>query len=118
MVGTHSRMSLMGGRLSRMSERGRVAIPNVREWLGDPAEYLKVVGSSPGCPGVLGRPAGCSGVVWKPSRMAGSGRDVLQNVREWLGGSLRYPGVVGRPFQMYGSGRDALPNVREWSGVS
>ena len=65
-----------------------------------------------------------SGVVRTPSRMFGSGREALPDVREWLGDPPGYPewseghsgcpGVVERPSQMSGSGRDALPEVREW----
>ena len=58
-------------------------IPDVREWSGGPR----------GCPGVYGEaipdvrewlrgPPGCPGVVGKPSRMTGSGRETLPNVRE------------------------------------
>ena len=46
-----------------MSGSGRVALPNVWQWLG----------GSPGCQGVVGR----------PSRMSGSGREALLDVWEW-----------------------------------
>ena len=42
------------------------ALPDIREWSGDP----------PGCLGVIGR----------PSRMSARWREVLPNVREWSGG--------------------------------
>ena len=51
------------------------ALPDLREWLGDPS----------GCPAVVGR----------PFQMSGRSRDMLPNVwsafsdvREWLGGLL------------------------------
>ena len=48
-----------------MSDSGRLALQDVREWSGD----------SPGCPVVVG---------WL-SRMFGSGQDAFPNVREWSG---------------------------------
>ena len=65
-----------------------------------------------------GGPPGCPEVVRWPSRMSGSGREALPEVREallevreslsdvpeWSRGPPRYP-----------SGREALPDVREWS---
>ena len=97
MVGTPSWMSLMGGRPARMSVScwvalldvrrpsrlfgsGRVALPDIREWSGDPAK----------CPGVVGVLPECS--------------KELADVREWLGGPLGCPGVVGRPSRMSESG--------------
>ena len=104
------------GRESRPG--GRETVPNVREWLGGPQGYSRVVG--------------------RPSRMSGSGREALPDVREWLGGSPGCPGVVrrpswvvwdprgcpgvvgrlsqmsgvvGRPYRMSESGREALLDV-------
>ena len=45
-----------------MSGSGRESLPDVLEWSGGP----------PGCPGVVG----------KTSRMSGSGREILLDVRE------------------------------------
>ena len=84
MVGTHSRMSLMGGSPFRMSERGQETLPNVQKWWAALLDDREA------------------------SRMSGSGLEALPDGREWLGGSHGYPGVVGRPFQMSGSCRDAL----------
>ena len=50
-------MSRSGRRPSRMSESGRVTLPDVQEWSG----------VCPKCPGEVG----------KPSRMSGSGRETL-----------------------------------------
>ena len=47
-----------------MSGSGIKALTYVQKWSGGP----------PGCPGVVGR----------PFRMSGSGREVLQDIREWL----------------------------------
>ena len=58
---------------TRISGRGREAHPDVWEWPGDP----------PKCPGVIGR----------PSRMSGSGREALLDIR---------------------SDKEAIPDVREW----
>ena len=88
-----------------MSESVREACPDVQEWSG----------GSPGCQGVVLIPSRMSGVVGRPSRMFGSGREALQNVREWSGYPPRCLGVVGSPSQMFGSGRDAIQDVREWS---
>ena len=38
---------------SWLSGNGRVALPDVREWSGDPAECPGVVRGPPGCPGGL-----------------------------------------------------------------
>ena len=46
-----------------MSGGGQEILPDVWEWSGDP----------PGCPGVVDR----------PSRMSGSGREAIADVREW-----------------------------------
>ena len=46
-----------------MSGSGRVALPDVREWLGDPAE--------------------CPGVIERLSLMSGSGLEALPDVQEW-----------------------------------
>ena len=51
-----------------------------------------------------------------PSRMSGSGRDALPDVRQLSRGPTGCPAVVGTPSRLSGSGREALPNVREWSG--
>ena len=147
MVGTLSWMSLMGRRPFQMSVSCWVALPDVREWLGDPAECLGVVEGPLGCPEGLTDvwewsrgSLECPGVVRRPSRMSGSGRDTLSDVRERLGGPPRcsavvgrlsqmterggkpsrmsrrlrgYLGVVGRPSWMSGSGRNTLPEVLE-----
>ena len=101
----------------RMSESGLDALPEVREWSGDPPE----------CPGVIGRPSRMSG---SPCRMFGRGRLALSDVREWSeglpgcpGGVAGSPGVVKRvsgcpgvfvrPSRLSRSGRQTLPYVRE-----
>ena len=52
-----------------------------------------------------------TGMVERPSRMFGSGRKSLPEVREALS-NIR---VFGRPSRMFESGREAFPDVREWS---
>ena len=141
-----------------MSRSGRESLTNDRQWSGGP---LKCSRSPLGCSGVVGRPtrmferhSRMSGSVLKdlpyvsrsgretlpdvsrPSRMSGSGRQCLSDVREWFGTppdvrewsgeSPGCTGVVGRPCRMSGSGRKAcqmsgrgqkaIPNIREWSG--
>ena len=93
------RTSQKSGGTYRMSGSGRLALPNVQEWSGDP----------PVCPGVVGR----------PSRMSGCGPDTVPNhrkdlpdVQEWSGVPPGCPGVVGRPSRMSGSGREAIHDVR------
>ena len=76
---------------------------DVRELSGGPTERL---GVPPGCPGVVGR----------PSRMSGSGRESLPDVREWLRGPPGCPEVVERPYRMSGSGGEDLPDVWQGSG--
>ena len=51
----------------------------------------------------------------RSSRMNGSGREALRDVREWSGGPLGCLGVVEKPSRMSGSGQDALSDDREWS---
>ena len=58
--------------------------------------------------------------------MSKSGRDALQNVREWWkaftdsrewsGCPPGFLGVVRRPSRMSGSGRESLLDVQKWSG--
>ena len=48
-----------------MSGSGGEALPDIREWSGNPD----------GCPGVVGR----------PTCVFGSGREALPDVREWSG---------------------------------
>ena len=43
--------------------------------------------------------------------MSESGREVLPDVRDWLGDPPRCPGVIERHTQMSASGREALPDV-------
>ena len=63
------------------------------------------------------------GEVGMPSRKIGSGlealldvRKALPDVREWSGGPSGCPGEVGRPFRMSGSGRKPFPDIQEWLG--
>ena len=49
----------------------------------------------------------------EPSQMSGSGREALQDVWEWWGGSPGSPGVVGWLFRMSGSGQETLHDVQE-----
>ena len=102
-----------------MSDSGREALPDVREWSGDP----------PGCPGVVRDPPGYPGVVGRPSRTFrrpalrfGNGRDTLLDVPI---GWEALPDVrklsvalpdVWRPSWLFRSGWVALPDIREWSG--
>ena len=69
-------------------------------------------------------------MVGRHSWRSESGRELLTEVREWLGDPLggsgchpEGPGVVGRPSRRSGSGqetfsegRNALTEVQEWSG--
>ena len=52
--------------------------------------------------------AGCGR---EATQMTGSGREILQDVREFLGVSLGCPGVVRRPSRQSGSGRETLQDV-------
>ena len=80
-------MSGMVKKPSWMSTSGREAFPDVREW-SDVREGLSTTprhsGGSPGCPGVVGGPYEYLGVVGRPSRISGSGRVTLSDVRWWL----------------------------------
>ena len=71
------------------------ALPDVWEWSGGPPEF--------------------SGVVGWPSRLSGSGRETLLDVREWweaLSKVQEASWMCGRPSRMSGSGQEALPDVR------
>ena len=81
-----SGMSRSGWEYFRISVSGRLALPDVWEWLLGPPGCPGVVGSSSGCPGVVGSPSGYPGVVVWLSRMSGSGREALSDVLEWSGG--------------------------------
>ena len=48
--------------------------------------------------------------------MSWSGRDALEDLREWSGGHPGCPGVVYRLAQMFMSGREAYGDLWEWSG--
>ena len=94
------RPSRMTERRSRISGSGRVALPDIREWSGDPAK----------CLGVVGRPSRMSGIrlkslleVWETLSDVRSGRESLPDVREWSLGPLGGPEVVGRPTLMSGN---------------
>ena len=55
-------------------------------------------------------------VVERPSRMTGSGREALSDIREWSEVPSGCQGVVGRPSRISWSGREAILNVWERSG--
>ena len=89
--GGNPRCPVVVGWPFRMSGSGREALPDIREcWealthvrrlLGGP---LGSPGEPPGCPEVVNRPSRKS---VRNSRMSGSGREALPNVRECLGDS-------------------------------
>ena len=90
-----------------MSGRCREAVPNFRQWFRGP----------PGCPGVVGKPSRKFG---RPSRISGSVRKALPDVRKMLSnarecsrGPPRCPGVVGKPSRMCRSVRKDLLDVQE-----
>ena len=62
-------------KLSRMFRSDQEALPNIREWLGDPPVCPGVVGSTPVCPGMVGR----------PSQMSGKGQETLPDIQGWSG---------------------------------
>ena len=70
------------GRLSRMSESGQEAFPDVRKWSGDPRMFRSGRESLADVREWSGGPPGCPGVVGRPSKMSGSGREGLLDVRE------------------------------------
>ena len=106
MVGSPFRSSGEVKRPSRMSGNGREALPDIREWSGDPPKCSVVVGGLYEYLGVVGFPSQMSESCWK----------TLQDVRKWSGVSPKCPGVVGRPslmslssgrpFWMFGSCRE------------
>ena len=76
-----SQMSGSGREASWMSSSCQDSLPEIRELLGGP----------PGCPEVVGRPSSMSGSGWEAlqisgrhSRLSGSDRETLLNVREAL----------------------------------
>ena len=50
--------------------------------------------------------------------MYDSGREALEDLREWSGGPSECPGVVGMPSRMSKSGGDDFTDVQEWTGVT
>ena len=70
-----------------MSESGREALPDVREWSGGSGDLREVSAGPTGCPGEL----------WRPSHMYGSGREALPDVQKSSRGPSECPGVVGMP---------------------
>ena len=104
-----------------MSGRGWDVLPDVWEWSRGPLGCLGALpdvreksGCPPRCLGVVRRPSGMAG---RPSRMSGSGRDVILDVREWSGGPLGWPGDPPGCPRVVESGREAHLDVREWLGV-
>ena len=90
-----------------MSESSQETFPDVREWSESPPNVWDCSDST----------------VGRPSRLFGSGRETLPNVRdallyyrEWSEGPFGFPIVVGRPSLMSGRGPETLPDDREWSG--
>ena len=79
-----------------MSECGRYALPDVRDWSGGPFVGTRDVG--------------------RPSRMFGSIGDDFMEDREWSGGSRGFAGMAGKPSRRYGRCREAYPDVWEWWG--
>ena len=75
-----------------MSGNGLEALPDVREWSGDPSE----------CPGVVERHFRMSAM---PSWISGCGREAIPVVQEWSAYPPGLPRVVGRPSLMSESGR-------------
>ena len=86
---------------SLTSGSGRDALPDVREWSGDPNR----------CPRLVESPPECQDVVKRTSRMSAIGWEALPDVRKWSSDPPRCLGVVGRPFQKSAIGREALPDV-------
>ena len=62
-------------------------LPNVLKWSGSHPDVREWSGVYPKCPGVVGRPSQLSVSSGWPSRMFGSGREALTDVRKLLGGS-------------------------------
>ena len=98
---------------------GWEALLDVRQLSGVSLECAE---GPPNCPGVVGWPfrMSVSGWetllnVWEASRMFGSGRETLLDVRECSEGPLRCPRVVGRLSRKSRRGWEAHTDVREWS---
>ena len=75
----------------------RVALPDVLEWSGDPAES----------PGVVGGPYVCPGGLADVREWSGGPFESLGDPPRSLGGQPRGPGMVGTPSRM--SLRDGRP---------
>ena len=73
------------GRLCRRFGTGWETQPEVRNWSGDPPGSPELVGVSPVGLQVVGGYPGGPEMVGRPSRMSGRGRDILSEVRRWLG---------------------------------
>ena len=83
MVGRPSRMSGSGLETRLDFREGlpniREVLPNIREVHPEVREWSEALPDVRECSGV---PPGCPGVVGRPSRMSGSGRETLLDVRE------------------------------------
>ena len=84
-----------------MSRSGRKTLPAVWEWWEALPDAWELSGGPPGCPGVVGWPSRMSGSVRKALPDV---REALSDVRDWSGGTLGCPGVVKRLSQISGSG--------------
>ena len=76
---------------SRMPGSGRDALQVVQEWAEFSPNVYGWSAGPPGCPGVVGRPYRTSGIDVSTSRMSGTGRETLLDVREWSVGRPGFP---------------------------
>ena len=87
-----------------MSVSFREDLPDVQEWSGGPLR----------CPGVVGRLSRMTGSGREALLDVRDGRDALLDVRKWPGGPPLSMGVVGRPTRKSVSVREDLLEVQKW----
>ena len=91
-----------------MSGSGREALPDDREWSGNPPDVREALSDvrecSVGSPGCAGGPFRCPGVVKRLSQISRSGREAFPDFLEWSGGPPGCPGLVERLSRMSESG--------------
>ena len=110
-----SRISGVAWRPSQNSGSGRQTLPDVRVWTKCAPGSLGGGKRLSGCPGVVQSPYVCPGEFGRPSRMSGSGRETLPDIRSSLEALLKFwewsidppgcPSVDGMPSRMSGIGQ-------------
>ena len=101
---------------SERSGTGRVVLPEVRVWLGDPLKGPGRVGGHSRSLGQIGGPSGGLRRIGRPFQRSRTCWGTLPEVQDGSGAPPRGLGRVEEPYWRSGSGRGTLQEVRDGSG--